>query len=57
MNGANPIGIHINTPFTDPGATAIETCGSPVTLSTNGTVDTSQRGHLYANLHRHFDCG
>ena len=44
MNGANPIGIHINTPFTDPGATAIETCGNPVTLSTNGTVDTASVG-------------
>ena len=44
MNGANPIGIHINTTFTDPGATAIETCGNPVTLSTNGTVNTTSVG-------------
>jgi hypothetical protein len=44
LNGANPIGIHLNTPFADPGATAIETCGNPVTLSTNGTVDTTHVG-------------
>ena len=44
MNGANPIGIHINTPFNDPGATAIETCGNPVILNTNGTVDTTSVG-------------
>jgi len=44
MNGANPIGVQINTPFTDPGATAIETCGNPVTLSTNGTVNTASAG-------------
>jgi Domain of unknown function (DUF5011) len=44
MKGANPIGPHINTTFADPGATAIETCGNPVTLSTNGTVDTTRVG-------------
>jgi hypothetical protein len=44
MNGANPMGIHINSPFTDPGAVAIETCGGPVTLSTNGAVDSTQSG-------------
>jgi hypothetical protein len=44
MNGANPIGIHINTTFTDPGATAIDTCGNPVTLSINGTVNTTSVG-------------
>jgi hypothetical protein len=44
LNGPNPMGIHINTPFTDPGATAIETCGGSVTLSTNGTVNTASAG-------------
>ena len=44
LNGANPIGVQINTPFTDPGATAIETCGGPVTLITNGTVNTASAG-------------
>ncbi len=44
LNGANPIGIRINTPFSDPGAIAIETCGNPVTLSTTGTVNTSTVG-------------
>ena len=44
MNGANSIGVQINTTFTDPGATAIETCGGPVTLTTNGTVNTSSTG-------------
>ena len=33
MNGANSIGVHINSIFTDPGATAIETCGNTVTLT------------------------
>jgi hypothetical protein len=44
LNGANPIGVQINTPFVDPGATAFETCGGPVTLSTNGTVDITHVG-------------
>jgi len=44
MNGANPIGVHVNTTFTDPGAAAIETCGNPVTLTTNGTVNTASAG-------------
>jgi hypothetical protein len=44
MNGANPIGIHINSAFTDPGAVAIETCGGPITLSTNGAVDSTKSG-------------
>jgi hypothetical protein len=44
LNGANPMGIHINTPFTDPGAAAFETCGNPITLSTNGAVDTTSVG-------------
>ncbi|MGH7994106.1 MAG: immunoglobulin-like domain-containing protein, partial [Limisphaerales bacterium] len=44
LNGANPIGVQINTPFVDPGATAFETCGGPVSLSTNGTVDITQVG-------------
>ena len=44
MNGANPLGVQINTPYTDPGATAIETCGKPATLSTNGTVNTASVG-------------
>ena len=57
MNGANPIGVQINTPFTDPGATAIETCGGPVTLYYQRDGGYGQRGQLYADLHRHFDCG
>ena len=44
LNGASSMGIRINTVFTDPGATAMETCGNPVTLSTNGTVNTSSEG-------------
>lgn len=44
LNGANPIGVQVNTPFIDPGATAYETCGGPVTLSTNGTVDITHVG-------------
>lgn len=44
LNGPNPLGVQVNTPFTDPGATAFETCGNPVTLTTNGTVNTSVAG-------------
>jgi hypothetical protein len=44
MNGANPIGVQINTPFIDPGATALETCGNSATLTTNGTVNTAVAG-------------
>ena len=41
--GANPINIEINTTFTDPGATAIDTDGNNITnkVITTGTVDTS----------------
>ena len=49
MNGANPMGVQINTPFTDPGATAIETCGNLATLSTNGTVNTASVGTYTLN--------
>jgi hypothetical protein len=44
LNGASSIGMQINTPFIDPGATAIETCGGPVTLTTNGTVNAASVG-------------
>jgi len=44
MNGTNPISLHINAAFTNPGATAIETCGNLVTLCTNGSVNTASVG-------------
>jgi hypothetical protein len=44
MNGANPVDIHVNTAFSDPGATAFETCGNPVTLATNGIVSATRVG-------------
>lgn len=44
MNGSSTTGVHINTPFVDPGAVGIETCGNPATLTTNGTVDTTRVG-------------
>ncbi|HVM48482.1 MAG TPA: immunoglobulin-like domain-containing protein [Candidatus Acidoferrum sp.] len=44
LNGANPMGIHLNSAFTDPGATALETCGNAVVLTTNGTVNPAALG-------------
>jgi hypothetical protein len=45
MNGNNPILVPVNSTFTDPGATAVDSCsGSPLTVTTNGTVDATTIG-------------
>ena len=38
LNGDSQVSIECGTPFNDPGATAT-VCGSPVTVTTSGTVD------------------
>jgi hypothetical protein len=45
MNGSNPLLVPQNSTFTDPGATAVDSCsGSPLTVTTNGTVDAATIG-------------
>jgi hypothetical protein len=45
MNGNNPMLVPQNSTFTDPGATAVDSCsGSPLTVTTNGTVDATTIG-------------
>jgi hypothetical protein len=45
LNGPNPMLIPVNSPFTDPGATAVESCsGSPLTVTTSGSVNNSVIG-------------
>ncbi|HVM50762.1 MAG TPA: immunoglobulin-like domain-containing protein [Candidatus Acidoferrum sp.] len=48
LNGINPMLVPINTAFSDPGATAVESCTSAaLAVATNGTVDTSTLGTYY----------
>lgn len=43
--GNNPMLVPVNSTFTDPGATAVESCsGSAVAVTTNGTVDATTIG-------------
>lgn len=45
VNGSNPLLVPVNSTFTDPGATAVESCsGSPLTVTTNGTMDATTIG-------------
>ena len=45
MNGNNPMLVPQNSTFTDPGATAVDSCsGSPLTVTTNGTVNATTIG-------------
>jgi hypothetical protein len=45
MNGSNPLLVPQNSTYHDPGATAVESCtGSPLTMTTNGTVDATTIG-------------
>jgi hypothetical protein len=45
MNGNNPMLVPQNSTFTDPGATAVDSCsGSPLTVTTNGAVDATTIG-------------
>lgn len=39
LNGANPLTVECHTPFSDPGATATDTCAGNLTVNTSGTVD------------------
>ncbi|MFO1488073.1 MAG: DUF5011 domain-containing protein [Verrucomicrobiota bacterium] len=38
MLGANPVTLFTNTPFIDPGATALDACGGSIAVTTNSTV-------------------
>ncbi len=45
LNGNNPILLTIGSAYSDPGATAYDACaGSSLSVSTSGTVNTSQAG-------------
>src|ERR1035437_2739241 len=45
MNGSNPLLVPQNSTYHDPGATAVDSCsGSPLTVTTNGTVDATTIG-------------
>lgn len=46
LNGLNPMLIPVNSAFTDPGATAAESCsGSPLTVTANGSVNNTVIGN------------
>jgi hypothetical protein len=42
--GANPLTILTNTPFVDPGATALDACGGSFAVTTNSTVNPAVAG-------------
>jgi len=42
--GANPMSINSGTPFVDPGATAVDSSGTTVTVVTTGTVNVNTAG-------------
>ncbi|MBI3417145.1 MAG: DUF5011 domain-containing protein [Verrucomicrobia bacterium] len=44
LNGANPLIVPCQMPFTDPGATATDACASSVSVSASGTVDVNTPG-------------
>ena len=45
LNGNNPMLVPVNSAFTDPGATAMDSCsGSALTVTTNGTVNANTIG-------------
>ncbi len=44
VNGANPMTVECGTTFTDPGATATDSCEGTVPVNSSGTVDTSTPG-------------
>jgi sugar lactone lactonase YvrE len=44
VNGANPMTVECHTTFTDPGATATDTCAGSVPVSSSGTVDANTPG-------------
>lgn len=44
LNGGTTVSLPVGTPFTDPGATASDSCPNQLTLKTNGTVNTNVIG-------------
>jgi DNA-binding beta-propeller fold protein YncE len=44
LNGANPLTVECHTSFSDPGATATDTCAGNLTVNTSGTVDPNTPG-------------
>jgi predicted outer membrane repeat protein len=44
VNGANPMTVECHTSFTDPGATANDSCAGSVTVTSSGTVDVDTPG-------------
>ena len=44
MNGASPLYVECHGSYADPGASALDACVGPVTVTTNGTVDTAVTG-------------
>ncbi len=44
VNGPNPMTVECHTSFTDPGATATDSCAGNLTVNTSGTVDVNVPG-------------
>ena len=44
LNGANPMTVDRYSTFTDPGATAVDSCAGPVSVTVTGSVSTSTCG-------------
>lgn len=44
LNGGNPLTVQCGTTFSDPGATANDTCAGALTVNASGTVNTSAPG-------------
>jgi hypothetical protein len=44
VNGANPMTVECHTTFTDPGATATDTCAGSLPVNSSGTVDPNTPG-------------
>ncbi|MFL6282571.1 MAG: immunoglobulin-like domain-containing protein [Pyrinomonadaceae bacterium] len=44
INGDNPLTVECHTTFTDPGATATDTCAGSVPVNSSGTVDANTPG-------------
>jgi hypothetical protein len=44
LNGANPLNIPCHEPFSDPGATADDTCAGAISVSASGAVDVDTSG-------------
>ncbi|HEV7763717.1 MAG TPA: DUF5011 domain-containing protein, partial [Thermoanaerobaculia bacterium] len=44
LTGANPMTVECHTPFTDPGASALDACTGSLAVNASGTVDTNSVG-------------